>query len=345
MTTAEAAPPPESDRPAGDAADTAEGTAPEPVDENIWLEEIYGEEQLAWVREQNARTEELLEDAEYTALEGSILEVLDSTDRIAMVGKHGDWYYNFWKDRDNPKGLWRRTSWDSYRSGAPEWDVLLDVDALAAAEGEEWVFHGANFLRPAAGEPHRLALLALSPDGGDANRYREFDVESRSFVDPAAGGFDLPTAKGNASWLDADTLLVSSTAEGLPATTSSYARTGVKLRRGGSLATAERLFEIPEDHMMALVAHDSTPGFERTFAVDWISFFERTTSVLRDGRWVQLDVPVDVNLSSHRDWLLFRPQKDWTVGGNNPPGRIPARRRLRGFPGRQPGPVRAVRPG
>ena len=316
MTTTEAAPPPASDRPAGAAA---EGTAPEPVDENIWLEEIYGDEQLAWVREQNARTEELLEDAEYAALEASILEVLDSTDRIAMVGKHGEWYYNFWKDRQNPKGLWRRTSWDSYRGGSPEWDVLLDVDALAAAEGEEWVFHGASFLRPAEGEPHRLALLALSPDGGDANRYREFDVESRSFVDPAAGGFDLPTAKGNASWLDADTLLVASTAEGLPSTTSSYARTGVKLRRGGSLAAAERLFEIPEDHMMALVAHDSTPGFERTFAVDWISFFEKTTSVLREGQWVQLDVPVDVNLSSHREWLLFRPQKDWTVGATTYP--------------------------
>ncbi|MDR7083738.1 prolyl oligopeptidase [Arthrobacter ginsengisoli] len=303
MTTAEAAPPP----------------APEPVDENIWLEEIYGEEQLAWVREQNARTEELLEDAEYTSLEDSILEVLDSTDRIAMVGKRGDWYYNFWKDRANPKGLWRRTSWDSYRSGSPEWDLLLDVDALAAAEGEEWVFHGANFLRPATGGTHRRALLSLSPDGGDANRYREFDVESRSFVDPAAGGFDLPTAKGNVSWLDADTLLVSSTAEGLPSTTSSYARTGVKLRRGGSLTAAERLFEIPEDHMMALVAHDSTPGFERTFAVDWISFFEKTTSVLRDGQWVQLDVPADVNLSSHRGWLLFRPQQDWTVGGTSYP--------------------------
>ena len=114
----------------------------------------------------------------------------------------------------NPKGLWRRTSWDSYRAGTPEWDVLLDVDALAAAEGEEWVFHGANFLRPAPGEPHRRALLALSPDGGDANRYREFDVEARGFVDPAAGGFDLPTAKGNASWLDADTLLVATTADG-----------------------------------------------------------------------------------------------------------------------------------
>jgi prolyl oligopeptidase len=314
MTATEAAHLSASGHPSGPAGGAA--TAPEPVDENIWLEEIYGEQPLAWVREQNARTEDLLEDAQYTELERSILEVLDSTDRIAMVGKHGEWYYNFWKDRDNPKGLWRRTKWEGYRAGSPEWDVLLDVDALSAAEGQEWVFHGANFLRPANGEPHRRALLALSPDGGDANRYREFDVDSRSFVDPAAGGFDLPTAKGNVSWLDADTLLVATTAEGLPSTASSYARTGVKLPRGGSLATAERVFEIPEDHMMALVAHDSTPGFERTFAVDWMSFFERRTSVLRDGLWVQLDVPADVNLSSHREWLLFRPQKDWTVNGS-----------------------------
>ena len=193
------------------------------------------------------------------------------------------------------------------------------MDALAAAEGQDWVFHGANFLRPAPGEPHRLALLAFSPDGGDANRYREFDVEARGFVDPADGGFDLPTGKGNASWLDGDTLLVATTAEDLPRTTSSYARTGVKLRRGESLTQAERIFDIPEDHMMAIVAHDSTPGFERTFAVDWISFFEKNTSVLRDGEWVQIDVPADVNLSSHRDWLLFRPQRDWTVNGTTHP--------------------------
>jgi prolyl oligopeptidase len=309
MTTTEA------DHPSASGASSEAGPAPEPTDENIWLEEIYGEEQLAWVREQNARTEDLLEDADYARLENQILEVLDSTDKIAMVGKHGDWYYNFWRDRQNPKGLWRRTSWDSYRSGSPEWDVLLDVDALAEAEDEEWVFHGANFLRPVDGEAHRLALLALSPDGGDANRYREFDVGTRSFVDPAAGGFDLPTAKGNVSWLDADTLLVSTTAEGMPRTASSYARTAVKLPRGASLTGAERIFEIPEDHMMALVAHDSTPGYERTFAMDWISFFNKSTSVLRDGSWVVIDAPTDVNLSVHRDWLLFRPQGDWTVNG------------------------------
>ena len=297
----------------------ATGISPEPTDENIWLEDIYGEEQLAWVREQNARTEDLLGDADFAELEGRILEVLDSTDKIPMVGKHGDWYYNFWKDRQNPKGLWRRTTWESYRGGSPEWDVLLDVDELAASEGEEWVFHGADFLRPPAGKPHQRALLALSPDGGDANRYREFDVGTRTFVGPSDGGFDIPTAKGNVSWLDADTLLVASTAEDLPKTTSSYARTGVKLRRGSALKAAEPLFEIPEDHMMALVAHDSTPGFERTFAVDWIDFFNRSTSVLRDGSWHKIDAPTDVNLSAHREWLLFRPQGDWTVNGTTYP--------------------------
>ncbi|MFE4194547.1 prolyl oligopeptidase family protein [Paenarthrobacter sp. NPDC056912] len=317
MTTTEAdqTPLPENDNAPGSKSGPrhAAETAPEPTDENVWLEDIHGEEQLAWVREQNARTEELLEDAEYLAVEAGILEVLDSTDRIAMVNKRGDFYYNFWKDQEHPKGLWRRTTWESYLTEAPEWDVLLDIDALAAAEGVEWVFHGAGFLRPSDGSEYRLAMVSLSPDGGDADRHREFDVETRTFVE---GGFDLPTAKGNVSWLDADTLLVSSTAEGLPATTSSYARTGVKLRRGQSLADAERLFEIPEDHMLAMVAHDSTPGFERTFAVDYIDFYNRSTWLLRDDSWVAIDVPTEVNISAHRDWLLFRPQKDWEVAGD-----------------------------
>ena len=314
MTTTEAdqSPLPENETAPAPGPRHAADVAPEPTDENVWLEDIHGEEQLAWVREQNARTEELLEDAEYAAVEAGILEVLDSTDRIAMVSKRGDFYYNFWKDQEHPKGLWRRTTWESYLTEEPEWDVLLDIDALAATEGVEWVFHGVGFLRPADGSEYRLAMVSLSPDGGDADRHREFDVESRTFVD---GGFDVPTAKGNVSWLDADTLLVSSTADGLPATTSSYARTGVKLRRGQSLAEAERLFEIPEDHMLAMVAHDPTPGYERTFAVDYIDFYNRSTSLLRGDSWVAIDVPTDVNISAHRDWLLFRPQKDWDVAG------------------------------
>ncbi len=138
-------------------------------------------------------------------------------------------------------------------------------------------------------------------------------------MDPVSGGFDVPTAKGNVSWLDSDTLLVSTTADGLPATSSSYARTAVKLRRGESLDSAEQVFEIPEDHMLAMVAHDSTPGYERTFAVDYIDFYNRSTWLGRDGSWLPIDVPTDVNISAHREWLMFRPQQDWTVDGTQYP--------------------------
>src|SRR5215217_393722 len=141
----------------------------------LWLEDIYGDRQLEWVRAENALTEDTLVTPDFEQRERSILEVLDSTDRIPMAGKHGDFYYNFWRDAEHRQGIWRRTTWDSYASEDPAWELLLDVDALSAAEGTEWVWAGALFLRPAEGAPHERVLVALSPDGGDATRYREFD--------------------------------------------------------------------------------------------------------------------------------------------------------------------------
>ena len=36
----------------------------------------------------------------------------------------------------------------SYRTDNPEWDVLIDLDELAAAEGENWVWAGAEVIDP-----------------------------------------------------------------------------------------------------------------------------------------------------------------------------------------------------
>ncbi|WP_430297076.1 prolyl oligopeptidase family serine peptidase [Sinomonas sp. B1-1] len=289
----------------------------EPVDENLWLEDIHGEDQLAWVREQNARTEDLLVDAEYAQLEARILEVMDSTDRIPMVAKRGHWYYNFWRDAEHPKGVWRRTRWDSYVTESPEWEAVLDLDALAAAEGTEWVWGGASFLRPDDNVSWRRCMVRLSPDGGDAAALREYDVEDRAFVDPAAGGFELPAAKGGVDWIDADTLLVSSTLGEDASTTSSYPRIVRKLARGCDLADAETIFEVPAEHMMASAGFDDTPGFERLLASDRISFFDVQHSVWVDGAWAPIPVPTNVDVDLHRQWILFRPQRDWTVGGSS----------------------------
>ncbi|WP_026556843.1 prolyl oligopeptidase family serine peptidase [Arthrobacter sp. 35W] len=286
--------------------------APEPADEFLWLEDIYGTEQLDWVRERNARTDELLLTEDYLALEGSVLEALNSKDRIAFVSKRGDWYYNFWRDEENPRGLWRRTDWDSYAAGTPSWEVLLDVDALCAAEDTEWVWAGASVLRPAEGDEYRLAMVALSPDGGDAVAYREFDLAARAFV---PGGFEIPTAKTRLSWLDADTLYVGTDFGPGSLTTSSYPRSSRILRRGMALADAEVYFEVPEDHQSGGAVHDSTPGFERDVAFDIVDFYNSRSHLRVDGQWVHIDVPDDVSTSLHRQWLVLRPRTAWTVDG------------------------------
>ncbi|MBG6183343.1 prolyl oligopeptidase [Arthrobacter sp. CAN_A214] len=293
---------------------STEQRPPASIDEFLWLEDIYGDRPLEWVRAENALTEEKLITPGFLDMEAKVLEVLDSTDRIPMATKRGAYYYNFWRDAGHPKGLWRRTTWEKYTTAAPEWEVLVDVDALSAGEGEEWVWGGALFLRPASGEDYRRVLVALSPDGGDATRYREYDIEDRSFVD---GGFDIPTAKSRISWAGPDTLNVATDFGPGTLTSSSYPRTVRRLQRGQALEDAGLYFEIPGHHMMALVIRDQTPGFERDVAVDTIDFYSSRTHVRIDGEWVHLDVPEDVNVSLHRQWLICRPRTDWACGGKN----------------------------
>ena len=252
-------------------------------------------------------------DGQFTALEAGILKVLDAEDRIPAVTKRGSYYYNFWRDKANPRGLLRRTTWESYLTDSPAWEIVLDVDALAAAEGIEWVYAGSAFLRPADGVSYRRAMLRLSPDGGDAVRLREFDVEDRTFVD---GGFDIPVAKSYVSWLDQDRILLGTDFGPGSLTTSSYPRTSRILRRGQDPAEAQEYFDVPADHMLAQVGHDSTPGFERDVAVDVIDFFNYRTYLRRDAGWLPIDVPTDVNVDIHRQWLLMRPQGDWELGGS-----------------------------
>ncbi|WP_341395428.1 prolyl oligopeptidase family serine peptidase [Arthrobacter sp. G119Y2] len=285
---------------------------PSADDEFLWLEDIYGHRQLDWVRGENKVTEDLLAETGFEQTEKRLLEVLDSTDRIPMVAKRGEYYYNFWRDAEHPKGLWRRTIWESYCSEDPQWEILLDVDELSRTEGTEWVWGGSAFLRPSDGSTYRRALVVLSPDGGDAARYREFDVVDRGFV---PDGFDIPAAKNRISWAGPDVLYVGTDFGPGSMTSSSYPRTSRILRRGMALADAEPYFEVPEDHMMAVVARDQTPGFERDLAVDIVDFYNSSTFLRRNGQWVRLDVPLDVNVDVHRQWLVLRPRKDWELDG------------------------------
>ncbi|HEX9081573.1 MAG TPA: prolyl oligopeptidase family serine peptidase, partial [Holophagaceae bacterium] len=273
-------------------------------------EDIAGEAALAWVRARNADTAEALEGTpDYHTLQDGLLKILDSTAKIPYVTPHGDWYYNLWRDAQHPRGLWRRTSPAEYRKPEPAWETVLDVDALGAAEQESWVLHGAQFLKP----DHHRCLLTLSRGGSDAAVVREFDVLAKAFV---PGGFELPQAKSEVSWIDPDTLFVGTDFGPGSLTASGYPRIAKVWKRGTPLAEAREAFAGEPSDVAAGAVHDATPGFERDFAFRNPTFFTTQTFLLdKDGHARKLDLPDDSERSIHREWLLVKPRTDWTVSG------------------------------
>ena len=204
-------------------------------DPYLWLEDVTGEDALDWVRRHNDPTVATFEGERFDRMRAEALEVLDTDTRIPYTRRRGDYLYNYWRDAANPRGLWRRTTLDSYRSDVTDWDVIIDLDALAAAEDENWVWGGADVIYP----ERTRAMVSLSRGGSDAAVMREFDMTTRRFVDD---GFQLPEAKSSTSWEDEDTLLVCTDFGDGSMTESGYPRIAKRWRRGQPLDAAETVF-------------------------------------------------------------------------------------------------------
>ena len=283
------------------------------VDPNQWLEAVEDEKALAWVRTQNEDSvDELTRSGDFKRIQARTLEILDSDARIPYVEKMGPHYYNFWRDAANPRGLWRRTSLDEYRKAEPAWETVLDLDALAKAEDKNWVFSGAECLEP----EYRRCLMSLSIGGADATVVREFDTQSKSFVE---GGFQLEEAKSGISWIDQDTVFVGTDFGPGSMTTSGYARIAKRWKRGTPLAAAEVVFEGKPEDVWAYAFADTTPGFQRQGVYRGITFYTNEAFLLQDGKLVKIDKQDSANANLHREWLLIELREDWTVGGKTWP--------------------------
>jgi prolyl oligopeptidase len=282
------------------------------IDPFLWLEGVEDEDALAWVRTQNARTLARLEaDPRYQGLYDTVLQIITAEDRIPYPMFLGEGVANFWQDSTHVRGLSRRTTLASYRTSDPQWETILDFDALAAAEGKNWVNHGASILPP----EDRHAMLALSDGGKDAVTLREFDVVAHAFID---GGFLLPEGKQTASWLDRDTLFVARDWGPGTMTASGYPYIVKRWRRGTPLDTAEEIFRgVPEDVSVRVgVLRDpdgATRGAVATRAVD---FYVSERFLLTDAGPIKLPLPGKASLQAFvSGQMVFSLEEEWSRGG------------------------------
>lgn len=280
-------------------------------DQFLWLEEVTGDGPLGWAREHNARTvAAYAESSRFAAIQDEIREVLDAETRIPYVTRRGEHLYNFWQDAANPRGLWRRTSLEQFRNDKPDWELLLDVDALAEAEGANWVWHGATFLAPG----YDKCLVSLSVGGSDADVTREFDPVTKEFV---PDGFTLPEAKSSVGFLDADTLYVGTDFGPGSMTDSGYPRVVKRWHRGTPLSDAVTVFEGERTDVSVHAWRDPLSGLD--FLTRSTDFYHRKRYLLVDGVPEPLDVPDDAEISVHAGHLTVEPRTAW---GSYPAGSL-----------------------
>jgi prolyl oligopeptidase len=291
-------------------ASTPASSTSAPDDPHFWLEEVQGEKALNWVRERNKASEAVLRARpEFAPIRERTLSILASTDKIPYVYRQGDHVYNLWTDAKNKRGLLRRTTLVEYKKTEPAWETVLDVDALGAAEEENWVYKGMSCLPPA----YMQCMVSVSRGGADAVVQREFDAKAKQFV---KDGFVTTEAKQSVQWRDADHLLIGTDFGAGSMTKSGYPRIAKLWKRGTPLTQAITLFEGLEADVSAGVGMDRSVSPPRMLAYRSVDFWNTETLLQKaGGGWDKVDKPSDATFVTNGDWAFIQPRTNWTVGG------------------------------
>ncbi|MEL6371606.1 MAG: prolyl oligopeptidase family serine peptidase [Pseudomonadota bacterium] len=280
--------------------------ADSPEDPYLWLEEVEGESALDWVRSQNDRSQKILEaDPRFGPMKADALEILTSDERIPYGQIHAGKVYNFWQDDTNKRGLWRRTDINSYKSGKPKWETVLDFDQLAKDEDRNWIAGDITCLNP----DYVHCMIELSDGGKDAGIRREFNTETKEFVE---NGFFIPLAKSSLSWIDKDTLLVGADWGEGSLTTSGYPRQSRVWRRGVPFEDAPVFYEGEAEDVFIFPYVAQSEESPHVFSIRSTSFFEREY-YYDDGDLTKLPLPLNTDIQGVLDGqAIFFLREEWT---------------------------------
>jgi prolyl oligopeptidase len=258
---------------------------------------------------------QLESDARYAQLYADALQIANSRDRLPIGNVQDGYYYNFWQDETHVRGIWRRSPLAAFAANDPQWEILLDVDALAVAENANWVYKGADCL-----EGSTRCMISLSDGGKDATTWREYDIARRAFVD---GGFVIPEAKSSVAWIDADTLLVGTDWGEGTMTESGYAFILKRWSRGAPLQSAVEVIRGQNTDVGVFAgALQDVDGTRLPIAVEADTFFESTQWRLDGASPAQFSLPPKATIQGlYKGRLIATLEQDWTPGGAAEAGR------------------------
>ena len=277
-------------------------------DPYLWLEDIEGEKSLEWVKAQNTLSEQVIaSQALFETLKNKYLEVFNDEDKIAYPTIVGDYVYNLWQDEKNERGVWRRMPKADFIDNKLDWEVVLDLDKLSETENKKWVFKGAEWLEP----DNKICLISLSDGGKDEGEIREFDVEAKDFV---KNGFFVEESKGEASWIDQNTILVSSDFGEGTLTNSGYPRIAKRWKRGTSIEKTEIIYEADTTVMGIWPYTFYSNNKQYAFIYKYLTIFETELYYLSGDSLQKIDYPLDAQISGfHKNNFILSLQSDWNA--------------------------------
>ena len=291
------------------------GAAAPDDDPYVYMEEIEGARALDFARAENARSlPQLQNDPRYAGLYADALKIATAKDRIPSVGFSGAGdFRDYWQDAEHVRGVWRATSVASYRAGTPAWKTLIDLDALSKAENANWVWKGADCLRP----DDRLCLVSLSNGGKDAVEVREFDTATGKFID---GGFRLAEGKHRFEWLDKDTLFVVTDWTKADVTSSGYPFIAKILKRGQPLSEAREVFRGTKDDggygVQSIVLRDPAGKVQAVVIQRPLDTFNAEYHLLTDAGTARLDLPKKSTIKCYVSGrMVVSLEEDWAAKG------------------------------
>ncbi|MGZ3746332.1 MAG: prolyl oligopeptidase family serine peptidase [Pseudobdellovibrionaceae bacterium] len=270
-------------------------------DPYLWLEEVEGKKPIQFAKTESQKTlEHFRANPIFNSLEKDIRQITLAPDRVPQVSLMKGELYNFWQDEKHIRGLWRKTSIESYKSTNPKWEVILDLDKLSQKENENWIWRGSSGLPP----DYERTLIHLSRGGKDATVIREFNLKTKEFV---KGGFEVSEAKNFLSWKDRDTVYVGTDFGPGSMTDSGYPRITKEWKRGTPLSEAKTVHEAKKKDMSghSYVQFNSEGNY--IFHSRQISFYEKEIWYENSlGKKILVSMPQDADFNGvFKNHLLF----------------------------------------